>query len=476
MYSYLHLVFVLSLVNTNCYPYLFQTPLPQNNQVPVPNTVTKNKNNFYSQPLSSAARNTFKNLNTINNIVFNRGLSTKAINSMNDQEFLEWFAGLVDGEAYFGVLRLKSKISKAVGTVFVIELHIDDLNLLYFIQKRLGMGIVTLRKDKNSAIFRISDSSDLKILITNFLEKFPLNGYKYLDYLVFKEILEMKLNKQHLSVEGQQKIDELLKNFNSTRTNFDMPLNHTIRITPCYFLGLTEGEGSFICTNLKVLRFKIGLTASNLPLLNALKIFIDNIPQNSDKSLPKIDRCKIYLSNRVGKPMYAVTIEGLYFIFNFFIPLFSNLEFQSKKKLDFDDWKLICQLMVLGLHLTPEGGSYITALKSRMNNARLSTNKNNPDFKIIPLPEFDPFKLNPVYEITDEGLFRVISTGRIAVKAKVYKLIEIDSGLISYIETRKDLADFFKGTDHRVVDKAINNKLFLQRKITGITYTVEKIY
>ena len=159
-------------------------------------------------------RNTSKVLNTINNKVFNRGLSTKAIISINDQEFLEWFAGLVEGEAYFGVLRLKSKNSKSVGTVFVIELHIDDLNLLYFLQKRLGMGIVTISTGKYSAIFKFSNSSDLKILINNFLERFPLNGIKFLDYLVFKEILEMKINKQHLSVEGQRKIDELLTNFN----------------------------------------------------------------------------------------------------------------------------------------------------------------------------------------------------------------------------------------------------------------------
>lgn len=34
-----------------------------------------------------------------------------------------------------------------------------------------------------------------------------------------------------------------------------------------------------------------------------------------------------------------------------------------------------------------------------MNNARPvpATNKDNPNFKIIPLPELDPFKLKPVY-------------------------------------------------------------------------------
>ena len=77
-----------------------------------------------------------------------------------------------------------------------------------------------------------------------------------------------------------------------------------------------------------------------------------------------------------------------------------------------------------------EGDAYINALKSRMNNARLSSN--NPAFKIVPLPDFDSFKLKPVYEITAEGLFRVISTGRIAVKAKFYKLTELDSGKISF--------------------------------------------
>lgn len=54
--------------------------------------------------------------------------------------------------------------------------------------------------------------------------------------------------------------------------------------------------------------------------------------------------------------------------------------------------------------------------------------------------ELDPFKLKPVYEITPVrveafGLFRVISTGRIAVKAKFYKVIELDSGKIFFFSS-----------------------------------------
>lgn len=68
---------------------------------------------------------------------------------------------------------------------------------------------------------------------------------------------------------------------------------------------------------------------------------------------------------------------------------------------DYKDWVLINNMMVKGLHRLPEGKSYIEAVKSRMNNARLSTNLNNPAYQILPLPSIDPFNLPTVYELTD---------------------------------------------------------------------------
>nr|QNH92699.1 NADH dehydrogenase subunit 5 [Wolfiporia cocos] len=89
------IIFIFTLYFSIIFPvksnnFSFSTPF----RAPLDNQVAKqpNINKIICHPTGVAA-------NTLNNKVFNRGLSTKARNSMTDQEFLEWFAGLVDGEA-----------------------------------------------------------------------------------------------------------------------------------------------------------------------------------------------------------------------------------------------------------------------------------------------------------------------------------------------------------------------------------------
>ena len=76
-------------------------------------------------------------------------------------------------------------------------------------------------------------------------DNFPLNTTKHLDFLVFKKVLELYKNKMHLTNTGLELIDTLLSNFNKKRTNFTMPIEHKISITPYWLLGFIEGEGSF---------------------------------------------------------------------------------------------------------------------------------------------------------------------------------------------------------------------------------------
>ena len=71
-------------------------------------------------------------------------------------------------------------------------------------------------------------------------DNFSLNTAKYLDYLVFKEVLKLFKNKMHLSESGLKLIDQLLSNFNKKRTNFTMPTDHKINITPYWLLGFIE--------------------------------------------------------------------------------------------------------------------------------------------------------------------------------------------------------------------------------------------
>ena len=55
------------------------------------------------------------------------------------------------------------------------------------------------------------------------------------------------------------------------------------------------------------------------------------------------------------------------------IPLFSSVNFRTKKFLDFMDWVAIFNIHEKGLHYLPEGKHIIKLILNQMNNNRLST-------------------------------------------------------------------------------------------------------
>lgn len=77
--------------------------------------------------------------------------------------------------------------------------------------------------------------------------------------------------------------------------------------------------------------------------------------------------------------MGRVSVYLSSYILNAFIPFLDNLDWHSKKELDYKDWKLILSLKQKGWHLSELGKEVITVLMNgaRMNNNRLSTNTEN---------------------------------------------------------------------------------------------------
>jgi hypothetical protein len=66
-----------------------------------------------------------------------------------------------------------------------------------------------------------------------------------------------------------------------------MPDSHTIIITPYWFLGLLEGKGSFSLQGQPM--FRLVLREEQRPVLESLKIFIDQLGQKLEYSDLKID-------------------------------------------------------------------------------------------------------------------------------------------------------------------------------------------
>lgn len=391
-------------------------------------------------------------------------------------DFYQWFSGFTDGEGNFDIYLRKDNYLKNIQ--FRITLHIDDLDVLYFLQDRLGAGTVAISNTRNEAVFRVTGVKNLQEFIIKPLSLYKLNGNKYLDFLVFKEILDLMSTKAHLTDEGHNRITQLLETHNTKRTEFIQPADHSITITPYYLLGLIEGEGSFSYGKNNQLSFVLVLTESQKQLLEAIKLFIDNLSVDPKNPLPvKIDRAFIYFRKATGndKPCYALQIADFYFLNKFFTPFLNNLTWVSKKHTDFKNFLLIAQLMAKGLHLTEEGLSYILAIKSRMNNARLSTNKGNPKFIELPLPDFEPSTLQNKYELTADGLIKEVATSRIITNVRYYKITEVTNTNNNFYLTPAELIQFI-GYSKFTVYKAIKDNQNLKQKGTGLFYSVTKIY
>lgn len=82
-------------------------------------------------------------------------------------------------------------------------------------------------------------------------------------------------------------------------------------------------------------------------------------------------------------PVAVLDINNINILYKNILPLFDSTDFLTKKKLDFADWSLIVYLNYFGYHLTATGKSFITKLKSQMNNFRLSTSKNRAKTLLI---------------------------------------------------------------------------------------------
>lgn len=328
-----------------------------------------------------------------------------------DSTFLQWFVGFTDAEGNFILNPLKNTkldISR-FSFMFKITLHQDDEAVLKYINDKLGIGGV--RYYKKECIFNVTDKEGIALLISIF-DKYNLNTTKHLDFLDFKEAFYIYWNSSGrrqaagacsageknsnegllsstfhpdlmpgLSLRVKAKILELKNKMNTNRTNYDRPLNSPIIITKNWLLGFIEGDGSFfIRRDTLTPIFAIEVTGVQIPVLVQIKEFIENSLGFDKYSLFKLKNSSIIAvtTNKArnnSKSSVSITISNISVLNNYFIPLFKETEFLTKKGKDFQDFKTICKIIYKGAHRKEDIRSLILKLANTMNNFRLSTNK-----------------------------------------------------------------------------------------------------
>jgi hypothetical protein len=125
-------------------------------------------------------------------------------------------------------------------------MHEKDRVLIDSIKEYFG-GIGYVSKLNNtyaqaSVEFRVSTTKDIVGVILPHFDKYPLITKKHSDYILFKQIVLLMLNKEHNTLEGIQKIVNIKPSLN---LGLSKDLKETFSIT----LPITLNKGSYIKNN-----------------------------------------------------------------------------------------------------------------------------------------------------------------------------------------------------------------------------------
>lgn len=276
-----------------------------------------------------------------------------------------YVTGFVDGDGSFSVLALKRAQYKTGWNfipVFTINIHSRDTALLQRIQSFFGgIGIITIFEKDNSAYFSVKSVKDIINVIIPHFEKYPLLTQKQADFELFKQIVILMHNKQHLNTKGLNKIISFKASLNKGLTtllkihfpNITPVVRPVIKIlsltnvNPNWITGFVEAEGSFFITTIKSKAYKTGyqirLDFSIIQHRRDKNLIESFIPYFSTGGTYENKECIKYLASKF------LDIQGN------IIPFFQKYPLQGDKLSNFYNFCKVAELIDKKSHLTPEG-------------------------------------------------------------------------------------------------------------------------
>lgn len=135
-----------------------------------------------------------------------------------------------------------------------------------------GVGNISIDKKSQSATYQIQSIKDINSAVIPHFTKYPLVTQKLADFLLFKSVIEIVNQKEHLTPQGIQKIINIkallnkglsgeLKSFNVTpiaRPTVEVPET----LNPNWLAGFTSGKGCFYVSVTESKTNKIGFKVS----------------------------------------------------------------------------------------------------------------------------------------------------------------------------------------------------------------------
>ncbi len=310
------------------------------------------------------------------------------------RNFLQWFAGFVDAEGSFNISLRNFKGDRYNSHIltFQISVHIDDVNILNSIKKKLKCGHISISGSRCN--YFINDKVSLINVILPIFNFVELNSYKFYDYLIFERVINLIKNKHHLLLNGKKDIIKFYLEMKNE--DYRSRPSCEIKITDYWLGGFTDGDATF-STNKLIPILKFENNVKQLELLNKIQEYLKSgnlIISKPGKGRPNYNAMVVLEFNQIY--VLKTIIIPLFSRYLFHIgegqqekPLFININqvkpisfmehnnfsiLQTKKLQDFCYWSIIVIIVFYGYHKLPKAISITNDIKSYMNKIRLTSN------------------------------------------------------------------------------------------------------
>jgi hypothetical protein len=242
------------------------------------------------------------------------------------QSFLEWLVGFVEGDGSF--------IVNSRGTaIFVITQSSRDIQILQYIQKKLGFGRI-IKQGSNTSRYIVEEWANLALLVALFNGNlvFPLKQISFARFL---------------------------KAFNSRSNDQVVEFNSSL-VTPTlndhWLCGITDAEGCFSCSllgNSNAYRFRFLLAQLgdvNLPILTYLTTLIGGVVRNH--------------STRGVNELTVNGVRNMTRVFDYF----DTHQLMTKKTKSYQLWREVHTSIVNKEHLSPESRAVLKTKAALINS------------------------------------------------------------------------------------------------------------
>lgn len=276
-----------------------------------------------------------------------------------------WFiTGFTDAEGCFNIHFIKSSsnlIGWQVQARYIIEVNIKDLDLLYKIKTFFG-DVGSISTNKKVGRFCVQGIKDI-LNVVNHFDRYPLQSSKQIDYYLWKQCINIMLDKKHLTLQGLEEIlaykncmnygeSKILKLCfpNITKAIRPAIVRQDNILDPLWVTGFIAGEGSFYVyfhksTNKFRPVFSLGLNERDRFLLISINTFFKQLGSvygsssnnSTELKIFKFDNLSVFINHFSDYPL-----EG-FKLYNFSI--WSEIvEILKKKELTIEDMEIINNL------------------------------------------------------------------------------------------------------------------------------------